>query len=61
MHAQSCLVTTDEGHGVRNGAFGFFDCIDDAEVADALLPGRRPDKPPARPRHFRQPVEQLIV
>ena len=21
----------------------------------------RPDKPPGRPRHFRQPVEQLIV
>ena len=24
-------------HGTQTGAFGFFDCIDDAEVADALL------------------------
>jgi len=24
-------------HGTSNGAFGFFDCVDDAEVADALL------------------------
>ena len=24
-------------HGTENGAFGFFDCIDDREVADALL------------------------
>ena len=35
--AASIHDASNKKHGGRNGAFGFFDCIDDAEVADALL------------------------
>jgi hypothetical protein len=35
--AASIHDASNRKHGLRNGAFGFFDCIDDAEVADALL------------------------
>lgn len=35
--AASIHDTSNRKHGTRNGAFGFFDCIDDAAVADGLL------------------------
>ena len=35
--AASIHDDSNRKHGVSNGAFGFFDCIDDVEVADLLL------------------------
>src|SRR6266404_663910 len=35
--AASIHDDSNRKHGTYNGAFGFFDCIDDADVADALL------------------------
>jgi hypothetical protein len=35
--AASIHDASNHRHGTSNGAFGFFDCVDDAEVADALL------------------------
>jgi hypothetical protein len=35
--AASIHDDSNRKHGTCNGAFGFFDCIDDPEVADALL------------------------
>jgi len=35
--AASIHDDSNRKHGTTNGAFGFFDCVDDAEVADALL------------------------
>ncbi|MGY4399804.1 GNAT family N-acetyltransferase [Bradyrhizobium sp. USDA 3315] len=35
--AASIHDASNHKHGTRHGAFGFFDCIDDVEVADALL------------------------
>jgi len=35
--AASIHDDSNRKHGAKNGAFGFFDCTDDAEVADLLL------------------------